>query len=113
MAGKVRFWEQGQDPPAVIGKKDKQPEWATLIPRRDPEFKMHTSLGLAKTALSGLADYKGRFHDRGALYRWNGSVWELYVWITNGDYRNDFELWTNVEKFKRQEAAFVIEETPS
>src|SRR4051812_23863543 len=107
------MWPIGENPPVVINEKIKKPEWATLIPSRSPEFKMHTSLGLAKSALTGLTMYGGQFRDRGALYQWNGTFWELRVAIKRGDKQTDFLLWTNVKKFKQQDVGFVIEEVPS
>lgn len=43
------------------------PKWATYIPIRTPNFKIHTGLGPAKNAIIGA--------QCGILYEWDGEQW--------------------------------------
>lgn len=113
-------------PPAVIpGKKPHQ--WATLVPDRTtaPEFKTHSTIGLAKVSLSSNTittrnDPVERFQHRAALYQWDpfSGSWNLVIAWNVGDPRDkdDNLLWTDVKKFQKHAAlgiTCVITETPS
>lgn len=93
----------------------RQPRWATWIRGRNPQFKPHSHLGLAKNALSGrpLRRAHGR-HARlngkkiyeyqlegGYVYEWVvddlGEGWVERFHIEAGTYKSEHPLWKSSE----------------
>lgn len=111
-------WREGSDAPQVLPGK-REPEWATLIPDRSPEFKIHTSLGQAKNAMTvQYRDYAFRNHAMGfetpvALYQWdsNAEQWRLRVEFKAGDLKTG-TLWENVKEFQKELPPWIIQEAP-
>jgi len=82
---------------------------------RTPTFKPHSTLGHAKSALTG--DTWGPeniFREDSALYEWDGpnTQWVLRVHFRKGTKRDDYILWSDPKTFA-QGITTLIEEAPS
>jgi hypothetical protein len=76
----------------------KVPRWATYIPDRRPQFKMHTSKGLAKSALSIYADW-GRGSLRvGVLYEHVEGEWVERANIEPHTPKLNHPLWADTQE---------------
>lgn len=90
-----------------------RPRWATYVPDRTPNFKQHSSLGLAKTAIStrnytrGLSrrikDDAGRTQvhypvEGGFIYEFTDDKWQLVATIEYGSFVQDHPLWQKAPK---------------
>lgn len=78
-------------------KAMKQPEWASWIPDRSPQFKMHKTEGQCKQAFSYTLGYEGVLR-RGIVYRWNGEEWTEVYDFTEGTKRLGHEWWAEIDR---------------
>jgi hypothetical protein len=107
--------------------------WATWIPGRRPEFKVHDDLGKAKNAIAmevGGGRTKGRRkinssrpHPRtgkieypirgGVLYQLTDGKWTVRAVVQPGTYKSDHTLFTKARKWNKQPGiTTVINEHP-
>lgn len=70
----TRFRLGGPFPSHVRYEPKPEPEWATWIPERNPDFKPHNTLGQAKNAM--LQNYP-RATGRAAIYKREGNEWVM------------------------------------
>lgn len=101
--------------------------WATWVPDRRPEFKVHSDLGKAKNAigmeLTGrnnkprphpTIENKKEFPIRGGvLYQLADGKWIVRAVVEPGTYKSDHLLYTNARKWNKQPGiTTVIAENP-
>lgn len=99
--------------------------WATWIPDRRPEFKVHSDLGKAKNAIgmevSGrnakirrARDGKPEYPIRGGvLYQLAEGKWVVRAIVEPGSYKSEHLLYTQPRKWNKQPGiTTVIEEHP-
>lgn len=115
MSGRIgsNNWPFGEEPPKVISTGDPTP-FATFMRGRNPMFKPHSTLGHAKSALTG--DTWGPdniFRNDSAIYEWDGAnnQWVLRAHFRKGTKREDYLLWSDPDLFK-QGIRTVINEQP-
>lgn len=100
--------------------------WATWVPDRRPEFKVHSDLGKAKNAIGmemGGRNTVTRQHPGtgksehpirgGVLYQLTDGKWIVRAVVRPGTYKSDYLLFTNARKWNKQPGiTTVIEEHP-
>lgn len=93
------LWHGSGQPPATIPAQVSQ--WATLIPARTTQqFKVHSHLGLAKTALR-VHEHRDKFTANMALYELVEDNWVLRLHITRDTKPDDYMLWQDSKAFQR------------
>lgn len=76
---------------------DKLPRpWATWIPDRLPQFKMHESLTRAKCAMA--ARYNSGMRG-GVLYQFNNDQWQIMAIVRPGSHKDDYLLFSHPKKW--------------
>lgn len=103
IGGRYKYTEQSIP---VIPQK-KVPQWATYIVGRTPQFKMHTTVGLAKVALG---------MNGGICYRYmieDGELqWVPVAIIDGGTMRSEHELFEDKFVPDQRAVSYVIQEMP-
>lgn len=76
--------------------------WATWISNRSPQFKTHSSLGIAKNAISAREGYRNGMNADCYVYRWcDEGWWEEVHHLPRGSNKKDHPLFQKVVPRKR------------
>lgn len=97
--------------------------WATWMPDRRPQFKVHSDLGKAKNAIGAALGGESRFNPEtggydhpirgGVLYQMIEGKWIVRAVVQPGTYKSEHLLFTSPRKWNKQPGiTTVIAENP-